>query len=203
MRDDVAAQFMSRIEENQLKVGKFLTGCDWSHWQASKLDADMSDYDFFIHKISEGKNFIDDKANYRVTQLHTNKPCILYHFFNAKVDGKTQAQHFMETMTTYFGGCRVGFAVDFEIEETDRQLNELQLFMSEMYKYGHTPIIYCGDFSKARVIAATNNAPLWIARWRKRKPNTLCKFWQFTNKPYDLDLFFGEMSELSLLLEWV
>lgn len=203
MRDDAAAQFMMRITENNLQPGKFLTGCDWSHWQDHKLDSDISDYDFFIHKISEGRNMIDDKANQRVSAHHINKPCILYHFFNAKVDGRTQADHFMEAMALYFSGCRVGFAVDFEIEETEHQLAELQSFMTRMRDYGHTPIVYCGDYSKARVIAATNNAPLWIARWRKLLPNTLCKFWQFTNKPYDLDLFLGEMSELSLLLEWV
>lgn len=203
MRDDASIQFMHRITVNNLKPGEFLTGCDWSHWNPSKLDADMSDYDFFIHKISEGRSMIDDKCNYRISQLHVNKPCICYHFFNKNVDGKTQADHYMETMALFFGGCRIGFCVDFEIDETQEHLTELTRFMSRMKDHGHIPIVYCGDYSKARDIAYAFNAPLWIARWRKQKPNTACKFWQFCNQPYDLDLFFGAMSDLSLLLEWV
>lgn len=203
MRADIQAQFDLRTNFNNLQPGSYLTGCDWSHWQPHALDADMSDYDFFIHKVSEGVKFIDQKCQDRVSQLHKNKPCILYHFFNALCDGEKQARHFMETMHSLFSGARVGFCVDFEITETEAQLESLTAFMVKMKDYGHVPIIYCGDYSKARLTAAAFHAPLWIARWRKGKPNTFCSLWQFSNTPYDLDLFFGSMDEMSLLLEWV
>lgn len=206
MRDDVTLEFMKRISANDLKPGQFLTGCDWSHWQAAnnQLESDMSDYDFFIHKITEGISFKDKQCKRRIDQLVDNKPCIVYHFFNINYDGASQARHFITTVKEHFLGKRLGLCVDFEIQETDATINEYCKFLQTLKdEYGYTCITYCGDFSRCRKFSAVFNSALWIARWRNRKPETKCDFWQFTNTPYDLDLFFGTIPDISIYLQWI
>lgn len=204
MREDAQRQFNKVITENNLQPGTYLTGCDWSHWQGEAINSDMSDYDFFIHKLTEGETYIDPLAKKRILALCDNKPCIVYHFFSDKKSGIRQADHFKAILHDFFRGKRIGICIDFEPKnETSVVIENYRMFLMRMSEYGYKVITYCGDFSKAKTIAQKLSWPLWVARWRTRKPNTPCKFWQFTNAPYDLDLFFGTMPELSELLQWI
>lgn len=204
MREDVRRQFDKVIAANNLKSGTYLTGCDWSHWQHTSINSDMSDYDFFIHKLTEGETYIDPECKRRILALCDNKPCIVYHFFSDNKPGIRQADHFKYILHDFFKGKRIGICVDFEPKnETPAILDQYKIFLARMEKYGYNVITYCGDYSAARTISNIFGWPLWVARWRAKRPNTPCKLWQFTNAPYDLDIFFGKMEDLSLMLQWI
>ena len=184
-----------------------LMGCDWSHHQSPLLDSDISDFDFFIHKLTEGASFRDRYCGERIMRHCANKPCIVYHFFRS--DTATGEQNFSNFVRNLggFAGCRLGLAIDLETDGkgrycplTEHSKEELKKFLQLFFEeYPDAFLfVYTGadGWKYFKSLFKGLNVIPWIARWSKDQPKVDWYIWQFSDKPYDLDVCKGSMQDL-------
>lgn len=207
---------MTQNELNKLFAGKegYLRGTDWSHHQKMTMDGDISDFDFFIHKLSEGASYVDPYCGGRIIRHASNKPCIVYHFMRTDTaSGEQNFKNFQRNLKRFIG-MHLGLAIDLETDTagrycplTKRSKEEVKKFADLYGQYFTKPlIVYTGadgwKFFK-ECFKGIDVVP-WIARWSSKEPTVKdWKFWQFSDKPYDLDVYKGTVYDMIEYLQYI
>lgn len=193
---------------------QILLGADLSHHNYGEINPAL--FDFVWLKATEGRTYIDSKMNTFLTEMAEQcggdgVPFIgFYHYARAENNlPEEEAEHFIKTIEPHIGNCLM--ALDWEGKSADinqswavRWLNHVKA------KTGHTPLIYCSaSVTKKLGTVATAGYPLWVAHYISAKRKSLqpdfynwadYKFWQFTNAPFDVDIFKGSRADLVTLI---
>ncbi len=155
-------------------------GLDVSHWNGlpdfKALRAEGMQ--FVFSKASQGTSFID--STYRQHTAEARAAGLLagaYHFFDYRVNGVKQAQHFLTTLrlTSGLGGL-LPLVVDVEslpslgTPDKDQARARLRAMLDELYRQtGRYPMIYTSKFMWEKVVGAPTGFganPLWVACWK-------------------------------------
>lgn len=174
-----------------------LKGCDISHHQGKNFD--FSGEDFVIAKATEGKTFIDNCFLHNMERALDYGKCIgAYHYARPENNSaKDEAKHFVEIVKPYVGRCLLaldweGVALSYPIDWAVEWLKEVELLT------GVKPVLYCSAsyVGNCKKVAENGNG-IWIAKWSEYAPSVKPTFqvmalWQYTNRPYDKDKFFGD-----------
>lgn len=194
-----------------------VTGVDVSHYQGV-IDWDLlvaDGHDFAFIKATEGKA-LRDRA-FEGNWFAAGRTGIrrgAYHFFRPEVPAAAQANLFFSTVELSPGDLPPVL----DVEERGK-LSPAQLVvaikqwatMAEVH-YGVKPIIYTGQHFYNRFLAGQlDDYPLWLARYDKDEPVTVCgrtfEFWQYTDAGklpgvvgnIDRNVFTGTHLDLALL----
>ena len=190
---------------------------DVSHYQgAIDWDALAADgHDFAFIKATEGKD-LKDKAFFANWTL-AGKTGIrrgAYHFFRPEVAPEDQARNFFTSVDLAPGDLPPVIDVEdrgrlspFQLSENVKQIGK----MLEL-RYGVKPIIYTGQNFYNRFLAGQfDDYPLWLARYDRDEPVTVCgrpfEFWQYTDRAklpgvtgyIDRNVFTGTYFDLVML----
>lgn len=173
-----------------------LVGCDISHHQSKGFNTGNAE--FVIVKATEGKTYTDDCFISHIEKAkNENKLLGAYHY--ARPENKNtpieEANNFVKAVKPYIPN--VLLALDWEDKAWNYPLSWALEWLNEVYRLtGIKPLIYV---SASKVSLLTDIAKagygIWIASWSTTKPShspfTVCAIWQYTNRPYDMDKFYG------------
>lgn len=198
--------------------GEFMLGVDFSHHQWNKNVAkrfNPSHADFVIIKATEGKTYVDPSMNDWLqliadTRGESGAPFIFFYHYARPENNKPQEEaiHFIETIEHHIGNC--GIALDYEGEA-------LKVEHSEAWAYTWLQLVQSATGNKAKPLFYTSAAytknykhiaeagfPLWVAHYDTVKPRVSAwdkpTMWQFTSKPFDMNIFFGSPSDMVSLI---
>lgn len=191
---------------------QILLGADVSHHNYGEINPAL--FDFVWLKATEGRTYKDPKMEEFLTDMaeqcgSDSVPFIgFYHYARAESNlPEEEADNFVKAIEPHIGNCMM--ALDWEGESAKiaptwavRWLNRVKALT------GHTPLIYAStSITKKLEVVATAGYPLWIAHYVKAgvKQPTIYnwsdyKFWQFTNAPFDVDIFKGSRADLVTLI---
>lgn len=192
-------------------------GVDVSHYQGV-IDWDAlaaSGHDFAFIKATEGRELTDDAftANWALAG-RTGMRRGAYHFFRPEVSPDAQALNFFASVELRPGDLPPVIDVEDRGKLSAVQLVTRVKQLAQMLelRYGVKPIIYTGQNFYNRFLAGQfDEFPLWLARYDKDEPVTVCgrtyNFWQYTDAgelpgvvgKIDRNVFFGSHLELMLL----
>lgn len=179
-----------------------LRGCDISHWQGECFD--FSDCDFVILKATEGKTYTDTCFRLNIERaLVQDKLVGAYHFARPENNtAKDEAVNFVKSVKPYIGKCLL--ALDWEATALKYPVEWALDWLLEVERLtGVAPLIYCSEsYVKNLAIIAENGNGLWCAKWGEEKPNfkpfNELALWQYTSKPHDKDIFYGNADAWNL-----
>lgn len=198
--------------------GEFMLGVDFSHHQWNKNVAKIfnpSYVDFVIIKATEGKSYVDQAMNDWLqliadTRGESGAPFIFFYHYARPENNRPdqEAIHFINTIEHHIGNC--GIALDWEGEALKLKegtiwaldwLYQVQaatgnrakplFYTSAAYTFKYNPIAAAGF-------------PLWVAHYNTERPRVSAwdrpTIWQFTSKPFDMNIFFGSPSDMVSLI---
>lgn len=149
---------------------------------------------FAFIKATEGSSFVDKNFSYNYEQAQKTGLAVgAYHFFSYDSEGKTQAQHFMNTVKPYEGMLPpvidLEFYGDYEKNPPDRKrvAEQLQIMLRMLEDhYQQKPIIYATEKSYDLYLSGDYEAyDIWIRNViskPKLSDNRKWTFWQYTNR---------------------
>ncbi len=167
-------------------------GIDVSHWNGDinwQTVKKSGLVEFAIIKASEGTGFVDHRF---VKNCQSAKSVGIkrsaYHFFHGDMNGKDQANHFLNTIK------KCGSAMDFEVTidvelpykrpppDVSVSTKNLKLMLDTLEAaLGYKPMIYTSDVMwKAMTVQpgwGGNEYPLWVAAYNNVGPGKLPKGW--------------------------
>lgn len=194
-----------------------VTGIDVSHYQGAIEWEELAKYghDFVFIKATEGKELQDKAFFANWTQAgKTSMRRGAYHFFRPEVTADDQARNFFNAVQLRAGDLPPVIDVEdrgrlsaTQLVASVRQLSEIMEL-----RYGVKPIIYTGQNFYNRFLAGQfDDHPLWLARYDKAEPVTVCgrgfNFWQYTDRGQlpgiigrvDRNVFTGTHLDLAML----
>lgn len=151
---------------------------------------------FQIVKATEGSTYIDNRFKCYMQENTGLMGC--YHFARPDVKGNTpvrEALNFVKAVKPYLG--RVILVLDWEAKALNYSEDYALVFLREVKRLtGVTPIIYCSSYATKKLArVAVEKYPLWVAHYNVQSPKIYnwnsWLLWQFTSKPFDMDLFAG------------
>lgn len=153
--------------------------------------------DFIIHKLTEGKTYVDPKV-YERTALILDKLCGYYHY--ARPDNnkpKEEAVHFCSSLPLFVeGNSNVLFILDWEGNALNYPFEWALEWCAEVEKTeGRKPIIYA---SASVIKKYADRYDLWWTAHYNQSCSDGCEhdgvnevMTQYTNTPIDTDIFHG------------
>lgn len=175
-----------------------LKGCDLSKWNPET----PSGYDFYLIKASEGCGYKDSALDSHFNAVKSaGKLYGFYHYARPDLKNKPEAEAdwFLSLVGQHAGNAI--FALDYEGDSLSYGQEWALRWLQRVYeKTGVRPVFYCSSgalpmFEKI----AKENFGLWVANWNvespKIEPWSVFAFWQYTNRPIDLDYFNGTIEE--------
>lgn len=151
---------------------------------------------FQIIKATEGSTYIDNRFKQYMEENRGLVGC--YHFARPDVQGNTpvkEARNFVNTVKPYLG--KVILVLDWEAKALKYSQDYALEFLREVKaQTGITSIIYCpSSATKKLPKVAQEKYPLWVAHYNVKSPRIYnwnsWLLWQFTSKPFDINLFAG------------
>ena len=194
-----------------------VAGLDVSHYQGliDWEEVDREEFDFVFIKATEGRTLRDDAFLHNWTEAgKIGLRRGAYHFFRPGVPIGQQARLFTSTVDLRPGDLPPVLDVETAGSFTGQQLaGEIREWVSLMeLRYGVTPIIYTGqNFYNRHLAGQIADLPLWLARYDREQPVTVCgrpyQFWQYTDRGHsqgvegrvDVNVFTGTRRELAAL----
>lgn len=176
------------------------------------------DISFAFIKATEGSSYTDPYFTRNFEQARQQSIALgAYHFFSFDSPGKTQAEHFIQTVIPFPG--MLPPVIDLEFygekeenppprEEVCRQLNDMLARLEN--HYGIAPIIYATEDSYERYLAGGyEDYDIWIRNvftFPHLEDDRSFTFWQFTNRErlegyrgkeryIDMNVFHGSFEE--------
>lgn len=189
---------------------EFLLGSDmsrhqWGSWNPSYVD-------FLILKATEGRTWQDpamDKFISGIADTVPDSPPFLgfYHYANASqniVDD--EVENFVKKISPHIGNCFA--ALDFEGTSLNLKYpDEWALDWCEKVERltGMLPLLYVSASWAHKFPETLKKYPLWVAHYYVQKPfskhyNIEPLIWQFTPKPFDVDIFYGNKADMVNLI---
>lgn len=202
---------MNLIPKNQ----KFLVGSDMSHHNYP-FDLNPALLDFIWLKATEGCTWKDPKLGdmaYAIArEVDLNRPPFigLYHYCRPE-NGNSAAdemKNFMDEIDRFTPENNTMLALDIEdyaltVKYIDEWASEAVDILTEKY---HKPIVIYVQASGTHLFKKTSKKSiLWLAHYIKSNEEIRYHswnnigFWQFTNAPFDFDLFLGTRADLHVL----
>ena len=158
--------------------------------------------EFQIYKATEGKSFVDYKLGDYMKEIKSSDLIAFYHFARPDVAGNTpklEAQNFVDNVKKYIG--KAVFVLDWEGKALKYSESYAMEWLREVHSLtGVKPMLYTSS-------SATKNFPkiakagykLWVAHYNVQVPKvynwSTWTMWQFTSKPFDVDLFNGTVED--------
>lgn len=193
-----------------------LKGCDISRYQNT---VDYDSHDFIIMKATEGSTYQDPMLDTHYDIINgsnngkpnTSKLYGFYHYARPENNNyKDEVYNFLNSVGHHAGNCI--YALDWEGRALTFSASWAKAWMDLVYQEtGVKPVIYLqaseewtGKYNSIR----DADYGLWIAHWNgKDKPTVknwpVWAFWQYTDKPYDLDYFNGTREQFKKYCERV
>lgn len=180
---------------------------DLSNWQsASNITRDYP-ADAYIFKATEGNHFTDVNMNSFIKQARAaKKPFGLYHFMAGinRGSGKQQAAYFLSKVKPYIGEAIL--VLDYEMYGR-LGVAEAKSFLDHIYKEtGVKALMYMSasvtkEENWANVVKAGHK--LWVADYTPPLDKvgywSDAIMWQYTDKPYDKNYFYGDVGDWKAL----
>ena len=195
-----------------------VSGLDVSHYQGviEWPEVAAAQPAFIFIKATEGRSLRDHAFLHNWTKAgEAGIRRGAYHFFRPEVDPAEQASLFFGTVLLQPGD----FPPVLDVEDAGNLPPTLLvsavrewLDLAEL-RYGVKPILYTGQNFYNRYLAGKfNDYPLWLARYDRQQPVTICgrdyQFWQYSDRgrvrgikgKVDRNVFTGSYAELQALL---
>ena len=152
------------------------------------------DISFAFIKATEGSNFVDKRFGYNFAQAQATDLAVgAYHFFSYDSEGRTQAEHFIDTVEAFEGMFPPVIDLEFygdyaknppERKYVDEQLKTMLSILEE--HYGQKPIIYATETSYELYLSGDYaEYDIWIRNVITRprmSDGRRWTFWQYTNR---------------------
>ncbi len=152
------------------------------------------DISFAFIKATEGSSFVDKRFGYNFAQAQATDLAVgAYHFFSYDSEGRTQAEHFIDTVEAFEGMLPPVVDLEFygdkeknppEREYVDEQLKTMLSMLEE--HYGQKPIIYATETSYELYLSGDyGEYDIWIRNVITRprmSDGRRWTFWQYTNR---------------------
>lgn len=183
----------------------YLIGMDASHHNTNFMKKQMRCWDFEIHKLSEGATYVDPTVEEWWHSRTADTLNGVYHYMTG-ADVQRQAEHAASLLARYDMVDRVMFIIDYEdstVQPTKIEgVNKLLDFVQAIRNYypSYQPVIYCNKTCRNAIIKycatyAWDAWCLWLADYEKNV-DSHSGAWtpvmrQWTNVPFDMDIFFG------------
>lgn len=188
-----------------------MLGIDISHWNGAietivKKDKSIK---FAIIKATEGRTYKDSMFERNIHAAVQLGLCVgAYHYARPENNSPAaEAAHFVETIRKVIEPRnlwgKVLLALDWEGDavKVDPKGQWAREWCFEVYTMtGIKPVVYCSystvTSGKMKSFEGADNG-LWVAKWGSSPANgsispwKFSAIWQYTNKPYDKDKFFG------------
>ena len=183
-----------------------LIGYDFSHWQNDRQYEQYSAYGkFMIHKLTEGRSYVDPKAYQRITTMLQNPKDYLpkfigvYHFYNPNETYNSNAANFITACYQVLSiaankNVPIVPIIDWEHGEllNDKQTINLYAFIQAFWnEFNVSPMLYTSQYYLNRFgidKVQQMGVKLWVARWGKAPEATgmwdnsdIC-IWQYTSE---------------------
>lgn len=208
-------------------IGDAVGGIDVSHWNGVVPFGLVRDSGvrFVLMKASQGTTFVDPAYGRHFGAAREAGLLVgPYHFYDYRVDGRAQADHFVDTVVAA-GGMRGSLPLVVDIEcfapfgaaDQDYVRSELRAFVGRIYeRTGRLPMVYTSWYMWRAVTGADpafGDLPLWVACWRCARPALPTgwddwDFWQvgsvvlpWSGQRLGSDLFDGDIDELRRLTQ--
>lgn len=202
---------------NNFMNGNFLLGADFSHhnWQNDiSRNFNPSYLDFIILKATEGTTYVDPAMNKWLqlianTRGESGSPFIFFYHYAHPENANTpyqEASHFLKTIKPHIGNC--GMILDYEGQALKTMYKQswarkfLDICAKEAPKT--TPLFYTSAAYTHCFDELAKSYPLWVAHYDTGKPKIDCwnkpTMWQFTNRPFDMNIFFGSPADMVRLI---
>jgi lysozyme len=185
-------------------------GIDLSHHNGGIKYNELDSLDFVFLKVTEGISLTDRDFSKHYQAFREKEIAIgAYHFFRFDIDGKSQAQHFLNELEGK--EFQIPLVVDVEQENNPlipkkKVIARLHAFVKEIKRYtGIKPIIYTNGIGYSDFISSDfDDHTLWLSATNSWRPAMMdCTFWQFNIKAdlsaithyVDLNVFRGSRKE--------
>lgn len=183
---------------------EILIGADISHHNWGQFNP--SNFNFVFIKATEGKTWVDPKMNDYIKMISESNgtPYIgFYHFARAENNtAKDEANHFLDIIEPHLGNCLMCLDYEEEAWYNPKPDNWTYNWCCEVeYNTGVKPIVYVSASYARRLQKTLSEFPLWAAHYNVKEPSLNLGvnppiMWQFTSKPFDMDIFFGKEADL-------
>lgn len=202
---------MNLIPKNQ----KFLVGADFSHHNYP-FELNPALLDFIWLKATEGSTWKDPKLGdmaYAIArEVDLDRPPFmgLYHYCRPENNNSpaTEMENFIQEIDRFTPEYNTMVALDVEggalsVKYIDNWVSEAVDILTEKYK---KPIVVYVQASATHLFKKTSEkSVLWLAHYVKSNVSVRYHswdnigFWQFTNAPFDFNLFLGTRNDLHAL----
>lgn len=207
-----------------LVPGRYCKGVDISHYQG-RVDMDMlslQGIDFIYVKATEGSKTVDEYyARNAQNAMDAGLLSGAYHFFSFDSAGRTQAQHFIQTIGSQDGNLIPAVDIEYygnkrknppKIDDVTSSLQECLDLLEE--EYHQKPVIYTTlSFYHKYIRGRFQEYPLWIRNVYFPAVISVGKnwtFWQYDDKTalvgyegdekyIDKNVFHGDWNKLEKL----
>lgn len=188
-----------------------LRGIDISHYNSEQIRTgalDLTTPEFVIMKATEGRSYKDRWCSNYLSRLDLDRQGYgFYHYARPENnDPDTEARHFLNVVGSHAG--RALYALDVEGKSFTLSNHKLSAWVLEWCRYvqdetGVLPLVYTGTegLQKIGYAILRENIGLWFARYRSAlkkemyAPYPFYAIWQFTSRPWDMDVFNGNMDQ--------
>lgn len=185
-----------------------LKGIDISHHNKyqifptkGKATIDLSKHDFIIMKATEGITYKDPCMDKYIEILPNDKLYGFYHYARPERNrAKEEAQNFCKTIGVY--GKDAMLVLDWEQKALTQPIEWAIDWLNIVEKeYGKKPLIYCSSwYTKKLKPVLENGNGLWVAHYNNDKKPKIYTYpiwamWQYTDDPYDKDIFNGNKQQ--------
>lgn len=200
----------------------FMLGADFSHhnWSKTGIKGNTTFFnpsyvDFIILKATEGKTYTDPRMNDWLqliadTRGESGAPFIFFYHYARPENGNEpceEAQHFIETIEPHLMNC--GIALDWEgaalkVSHGERWAQEWLRQVRAATGNKTTPLFYTSAAYTHCYPKIAEEFLLWVAHYGTSKPKVDCwktpTMWQFTSKPFDINIFYGSPADMVQLI---
>lgn len=197
-----------------MNSNEFMLGVDFSHYQWDNGKFNPTFLNFVILKATEGKSYVDPKLNDWLKLIANtdsgSKPFIFfYHYARPENNyADVEVKHFIDVISPHIGNC--GLVLDYEgdaLHIKDTQEWALEWLTKVKHTVGNRalPLFYTSSsYTKKFPKIAESGFPLWVAHYNIKQPKVDCwkstTMWQFTSKPFDINIFFGTPTDMINLI---
>lgn len=185
-----------------------LYGCDLSHWNSDKqfnsILAEKPDFIFF--KATEGVTYTDPTFKVRVRKAIEEEVAVgFYHYARPENNAiaKREAENFLKAVEEF--GDKCVYVLDWEGTAERHDPIWIKKWCSFIeQKTGRRPMLYLNHSYAKNAAESLKEYPLWVAKWGTEPVGKIGHWeryavWQYTNTPYDKNIFTGTMSEFETI----
>lgn len=186
-----------------------MIGGDLSHHNYGSVNPAF--WDFVMLKATEGRTYQDPKMDNFLTDmaLATNQLPYIGFYHYARPENNlpgNEVDNFLTKIKPHIGNCMMALDVEGDALKI-HNLDEWCMQWCERVRQltGVKPMIYTSSAYAHLMQETLKSYPLWIAHYNVQKPTskriTLNPImWQFTSKPFDIDLFYGTPCDMVKLI---